>query len=77
MKEILFFESLITPKLLTAFYWLALIGVLFSGLALIFNGSFFSGIFSIIFGAVGTRVFFEMIMIVFKNNEYLKKIAEK
>lgn len=77
MKEILFFESLITPKILTGFYWLALLGVLFSGLALMFAGSFFSGLFSIIFGAVATRVFFEMIMIVFKNNEYLKKIADK
>lgn len=77
MKDILFFDNLVTPKILTVLYWLSLAGVVLSGITMIFAGSFFTGLFSIVFGALGTRVFFEMIMIVFKNNEYLKKIAEK
>lgn len=77
MKDILFFDSLLTPKILTILYWLALVSVLFSGIALIFGGFFFRGLLSIVVGGLGTRVFFELIMIVFKNNEYLKKIADK
>jgi hypothetical protein len=77
MKDILYFDSLITPKILTIVYWLALVVVVVGGLSMIFSGSVFTGLFGIIFGALGVRVSFEMIMIAFKNNEYLKKIAEK
>jgi hypothetical protein len=62
MRNIFFFDAMLTPKIITAVYWLALLGVLLSG---------------IIIGGVFVRVAFEMIIIAFKNNEYLRKIAEK
>ncbi|VTR59874.1 Uncharacterised protein [Serratia fonticola] len=42
-----------------------------------FYGEFFRGLLGIIIGGVFTRVGFEMVIIAFKNNEYLRKIAEK
>lgn len=44
---------------------------------MMFYGEFFRGLFGIIVGGVFVRVAFEMIIIAFKNNEYLRKIAEK
>lgn len=41
-----------------------------------FNGQFIAGFFGTIFSMIGCRVAFELIMIAFKNNEYLRRIAE-
>ena len=51
--------------------------MLISGIGMMFYGEFFRGLFGIIVGGVFVRVAFEMIIIAFKNNEYLRKIAEK
>ena len=76
MRNIFFFDAMLTPKIITAVYWLALLGVLISGIGMMFYGEFFRGLFGIIVGGVFVRVAFEMIIIAFKNNEYLRKIAE-
>lgn len=76
-KNILFFNSLITPKILTMLYWLSLLTLIVAGIATMVTHNIFVGLVMLIFGGMGIRVSFEMIMIAFKNNEYLKKIAEK
>lgn len=68
---------MLTPKIITAVYWLCLLGILVSGIGAMFYGEFFRGLLGIILGGVFTRVCFEIIIIAFKNNEYLRKIAEK
>lgn len=77
MKNIFFFDAMLTPKIITAVYWLCLLGILASGIAAMAYGEFFRGLLGMILGGVFTRVCFEMIIIAFKNNEYLRKIAEK
>jgi len=77
MKNIFFFDAMLTPKIITAVYWLCLLGILVSGIGAMFYGEFFRGLLGIILGGGFTRVCFEMIIIAFKNNEYLRKIAEK
>ncbi|UNK28083.1 DUF4282 domain-containing protein [Serratia plymuthica] len=77
MKNIFFFDAMLTPKIITAVYWLCLLGILVSGIGAMFYGELFRGLLGIILGGVFTRVCFEMIIIAFKNNEYLRKIAEK
>ncbi|AHG20387.1 hypothetical protein Z042_12670 [Chania multitudinisentens RB-25] len=77
MKNIFFFDAMLTPKIITGIYWLALLGILVSGFGLIFYGEILRGILGLIVGGVFTRVCFEMVIIAFKNNEYLRKIAEK
>lgn len=79
VKEVLFFESMLTPKIITAVYWLLLLGALFSGLGMMFGptGSFFAGLGVIIIGAVGARIWCELLIVLFKIHENLKKTAEK
>ncbi|MGP2467344.1 DUF4282 domain-containing protein [Yersinia sp. 2540 StPb PI] len=77
LKNVLFFDALLTPKILTGLYWLLLVLIIISGVFVMINTSVIGGFFSILAGGLTSRICFEMIMIAFKNNEYLKKIAEK
>ncbi|WP_431224259.1 DUF4282 domain-containing protein [Serratia sp. L9] len=77
MKNIFFFDAMLTPKIITGVYWLCLLSILVGGIGMMIYGEFFRGLLGMIVGGVFTRVCFEMIIIAFKNNEYLRKIAEK
>ncbi|QNK31460.1 DUF4282 domain-containing protein [Serratia sp. JUb9] len=77
MRNVLFFDSMLTPKIITMVYWLTLLGVIISGIGVMAYSGVFSGLLGILIGGVFVRVAFEMIIIAFKNNEYLRKIAEK
>lgn len=78
MRQIFFFDSLLTPKILLACYWLSLLGVVISGfISLAVTHSF--SFWQLLVGLgmmVGIRISFEMIMIMFKMAEYLRRIAE-
>jgi len=74
-KDFATFETLITPKIITVVYWLVTV--------LLILGSILSWLrqsegMSISFAVslVATRVIFELIMVSFKNNEYLRRICE-
>lgn len=41
-----------------------------------FSGNAIAGFFGMLFSLIGCRVMFELIMVAFKNNEYLRRIAE-
>lgn len=79
IKKILFFDILITPKLVTFIYWLQSLAIIIFGL--FFNNFFLSGFFSrlffIIAGLLIVRIFSEMLILAFKAVEYLRRIAEK
>ncbi len=76
MKDLLGFDKLITPSILVFFYWISSVLIILSSVFMMMNASFGSGLVTLIFGLIGCRISFELIMIAFKNNEYLKKIAE-
>lgn len=80
MRDILFFDSMLTPKIITLVYWLLLIAALVSGLGMMFTGtfgSFLMGIFTMLAGAVGARIWCELLIVLFKINENMKKVAEQ
>ena len=84
MKDILFFETMLTPKIITFVYWLLLlvavvsgIGAMFTGYSGVTFGSFIMGIGIAIAGAVGARIWCELLIVLFKINENIKKIADK
>ena len=58
-------------------YWLCLILTTISSLVTMFAGNFLVGLMALIGGLLGTRICFELLMIAFKNNEYLRRIAEQ
>lgn len=67
-------DEMITPKILTGIYILT---TLFATLAAVFtliNGSI-EGAVAWAIVAIFNRIFFECIIVVFKNNEYLRRIA--
>lgn len=76
MKSLLGFDTLITPKLLVIFYWIVMVLLLVGGVITIIQGNIITGIVGTLCALVMCRVSFELIMIAFKNNEYLRTIAE-
>jgi|TARA_R100000935_G_C2738636_1_gene124956 uncharacterized protein DUF4282 len=80
VRDILFFDSMLTPKIITLVYWLLLGAALVSGLGMMFAGgigSFFMGIFTMLAGAVGARIWCELLIVLFKINENMKKVADQ
>ncbi|APZ43270.1 DUF4282 domain-containing protein [Acidihalobacter ferrooxydans] len=84
MRNIFFFDTMLTPKIITVVYWLVLLGVLFFGLSMMFGGyggftagKFFMGLVYIIGGAIGVRIYAELLIVLFKMNEALQEMRHK
>ncbi|MFA5592513.1 MAG: DUF4282 domain-containing protein [Micavibrio sp.] len=76
VRSVFFFDSMITPKIITILYWLFLAGVVISALGIMF-GSFIAGLLTLVFGAIGARIWCELMMVLFKINENIQKIADR
>lgn len=83
MKSLLFFDAMITPKIITFIYWLLLfvaavggIGSMFSFGRLTFSG-FATGLAIVVGGALGARIWCELLIVLFKINEHTQKMADK
>ena len=83
-RQIFFFDSMLTPKIINFVYWLALLGVVVSGLTSMFAGfggltfgKFLMGLFIIVGGAVAARIWCELLIVLFKIHENIHKLAEK
>jgi hypothetical protein len=80
MKDIFVFDAMLTPKIITFVYWLMLLGTLVSGLGTMFaghSGGFFAGLAIIIGGAIGARIWCELLIVLFKIHENVQTIANK
>ena len=81
IKSIFFFDAMLTPKLITLIYWLLLLVAIISGLGIMFSGmsltSFIGGLFTIILGAFFARIWCELLIVLFKINDNIRRLAEK
>jgi hypothetical protein len=77
IRDFLFFDNMITPKLITLIYWLLVIGSILRGLSMIFYGEIFPGLAVIVFGVIMSRIFCELVIVLFKMNEALQDIRKK
>ncbi|WP_407275930.1 DUF4282 domain-containing protein [Halothiobacillus sp. DCM-1] len=77
MNSLLFFNEMITPKIITVIYWLLLVSVVIGGLFQMFNGAVLSGLGTMIFGAIGVRIWSELLIVLFKINENIQRLADK
>ncbi|MFO8154475.1 MAG: DUF4282 domain-containing protein [Pseudomonadota bacterium] len=92
MRDLLHFDTMLTPKIVTIIYWLLLAGVVLSGLGTMFSSgaghmygpgsgltfaSLFMGLLVIVFGAIGARIWCELLIVIFKIHESLKKMADQ
>lgn len=82
MRQLLYFDAMLTPKIITFVYWLALVLVVLTGLGMMFAGGlgffkFLTGLVAIAAGAVGARIWCEILIVIFKIHENIRKLAEK
>ena len=74
--DLLFFDKMIMPQVITIIYWLMLVGVVIGGVVTMFV-SFFAGLAVIVAGAIMARLYGELIIVLFKMNEALQDIRSK
>lgn len=84
MNDILSFDKMLTPKIITFVYWILLLGAVVGGLGSMFGGiggfsikQFFMGLFFAVGGAVLARIWCELMIVAFKMNEALQEIRQK
>jgi len=70
------FDKLVTPKIISAIYIVTVIFLLGGAAINFLSHGFNSASFLLLVAALFSRIFFECIMVSFKNNEYLRRIAE-
>ena len=75
-KDLLYFDKMVMPNVITFLYWLALLGVVIGGLVTMFQ-SFLTGLGVLIGGAIAVRLYCEIFMVMFKMNEALQDIRRK
>jgi hypothetical protein len=81
MKELLTFEKMITPKIITVVYYIALAGVLISGISALSSADSFlegilKGVLIIGLGSLFVRVYCELCIVFFKMNESLAALRK-
>lgn len=84
MKDAIFFDKMLTPKISTFVYWLLLLGAVGTGLGSMFSGyegftfgSFIKGILYAVGGAIAARIWCELLIVLFKMNEALQELRSK
>lgn len=83
MKDMWLFDTMITPKIITVIYWLLLVVAVLAGVGAMFTGyygftfaTFMVGVMAIVGGAIGARIWCELLIVMFKIHENLKKLAD-
>ena len=83
MKDILFFDNMLTPKIITFVYWLLLLAAVVGGFSSMFGfggfsaGKFFMGLLYMAGGAIAARIWCELLIVLFKMNEALQELRHK
>ncbi|MDX1476777.1 MAG: DUF4282 domain-containing protein [Saprospiraceae bacterium] len=83
-NRLLFFDSLITPSVITIVYWLLLAANLLYGLFFVMFGgfggftftTFLLGLVYIVVGAVVIRIWCELLIVIFKINDNIAKLNQ-
>ena len=73
---IFYLENLVTPKLITIFYWILLFAFITKGIGDIFEGDFFRGLVWVVGGSLASRVACELVVVLFRINEILHEIND-
>lgn len=90
MRSWLYFDTMVTPKIITFIYWVMLAAAAISGLVLLFKGfgvmkwNDFAGFGMVVaapilaaLSALLARVYCEIMIVLFKMNEALQDIRSK
>ena len=83
VRDLFFFDEMLTPRVITILYWVALLYVAATGLSVMFAGDkmtfakFAGGLGVVIGGVVAARIASELLVAVFKINENIQSLAER
>ena len=73
-----YLDEMVTPKLITLFYWILLFAFITKGLGYIFlEGDFWRGLVWVVGGSLASRVACELVVVLFRINENLGEINDK
>lgn len=78
-QQVLFFDEMLTPKLIRLAYWLCLFLVVTTGLGYMFSNGFsgfIGGLVYTIAGVILARVAAELIILFFQINENIETVAK-
>ena len=76
MKDVLFFDKMLTSNIITFFYWPLLFAAVAGGLAAMFGGYggfSFMGLIYAVGGAIAARIWCELLIVLFKMNDALQE----
>ncbi len=76
MRDLLYFNEMLTPKFITLVYWVLLVFVVLSGLGAVFSGRVFMGLLGVVVGALSVRIWCELAIVLFKINDNLRRLAD-
>ncbi|HKS58796.1 MAG TPA: DUF4282 domain-containing protein [Steroidobacteraceae bacterium] len=85
VRDVLYFDSMLTPKVVTLVYWLLLLAALIAGLGSMFYtgfqymsfGTFFRALIITLGGAIGARIWCELMIVLFKLNENMQRLVNQ
>ncbi|WP_421683299.1 DUF4282 domain-containing protein [Stutzerimonas urumqiensis] len=78
MKNAFFFDAMLTPKIIVLLYWGGMIGVVVGALFNLFSGGdIWISLAILIGGLIGTRMWCELMIVLFKINENLQRVASR
>lgn len=83
LRNVLYFDAMLTPKVITVVYWLLLVGCVIAGLgSLIYTGfqymtfgGFMRAVGITLGGAIAARIWCELMIVLFKLNENVQRLV--
>ena len=75
--DYLTFRAMITPAIIQIVFWVLVAASVLSALAAVFSGEFFRGLIALVVGPLVVRVFCELLLVTFKMNEGIQRIAKQ
>jgi hypothetical protein len=84
-RNFFFFVEMLTPRVITVVYWLLLLAVVLAGLGTLFYNGFQYMTFGVfvralaitIGGAIGARIWCELMIVLFKLNENVQRLVQQ
>ena len=74
MRNLISFDTLITPSFIHLFYWLGVAVAVLAGVAQILSGGIVRGLLIIVAGPIVVRVGCEVLIVLFHINDHLAAI---
>ena len=75
-QAVLYLDEMVTPKLVTFFYWILLFAFITKGIGDIFEGDFWRGLVWVVGGSFASRVACELVVVLFRIHETLHEIND-